>query len=978
MIALVVVALPVADGQGERVPRTAADRQYAFAEGLYQQGLFDLAAGEFAKFAQQFADDPRREAAMFYAAQSLYQSGEERRQAALAALEAYEAEYSGSKSQYHWMSHYLVGEISLQNAEEIIASKGVAEGEGIPTTAREAYENALDAFMGCTELAPAQSEISATALSRGAYCANRLQDWEQAAKAYQKLADQRQSVGAQFMAGEALYRLGESKPERLADAIKAYRRVPLFGDNLFEDDAAIGLAWCLYKQGKLGECRGFLEKQIKEGLFPRVDRDFKQSISKLPGAYYLLGRCSSDQGDGAEAAKWFRLLIKYPQHPLRTDALARLGKLLGGNVDRTTDEGAEISYAVGRDLMEKEKFAEAVGEFERLYRVYPKMDMAPFRDDLLCHWAVCYERLGYCYEALAMMGRLRRRSAQRAVRARAARVEALCYQELANASGSEETRSSRELQAIFAWKRYADNAVGAEAEEALGNVADFYYGRKMYARASSVYEEFLSRFAGSSRGATVLFRLGRCSVEMANRRGAMRFFEKCRKDYPWSVEAVFAAEQLAALFVQLNEYESALAEYTRLEPESFPGLSAEERETCQAVFENASYARGVIREKMGDASGAAAEIEVFILKFPGSEKAPRARLRLAKLYFDQGRYEESIHVLRPFLDEPDKHADVEAAVATVVRSSLKLGRTSQAIGYARKVFESPAGESLSAAAFARISRIMEEAGEKEGARLPYLLLIEQKRKLYNAMITAAASAREMLEREEYAKAVDYCVDMFAIHAPEEALAWRAEKETRRAALVCLRDLDRLRVKTRNVLRSAYWQLGKLNLRMGEPAAAAQAFESLARIEPPTKQHFDILFKAGSAWKEAGEFEKARRDFEEIVRFAAEPEDNLRAQLAIGDLWLESGQPKRSLGTYLRIINFYDARKPAVRPWVARALLQSGVAFQKLGKVEEAERQFEALVRDFGDEEDFTSLVEDAKGYLAQIRSSREAERVPHS
>jgi tetratricopeptide (TPR) repeat protein len=218
--------------------------------------------------------------------------------------------------------------------------------------------------------------------------------------------------------------------------------------------------------------------------------------------------------------------------------------------------------------------------------------------------------------------------------------------------------------------------------------------------------------------------------------------------------------------------------------------------------------------------------------------------------------------------------------------------------------------------------------------------------------------------------------MFAIHAPEQAIAWEAEQEPRRAALVCLRDLDQLRLKTRELLRSAYWELGEVNLRMGDPAAAARAFELLAEIKPPTKQHFDVLLKAGSAWKQAGDFEKALSTFEDIVRYASEPGDNLRGQLAIGDLWLDSGNPTRSLGAYLRIINFYDDRDPAVRPYIARALLQSGLAFQKLGKTQEARRQLETLLRDFARDGEVKELVSKARALLDTLSEPRPPASAP--
>jgi len=967
--------------------RSPADRQYAFAQELYQRGFFDLAAGEFAKFAEQFREDARREAAVFYSAQSLFQSGKGQREATLAALRAYQEEYSEAESQFSYRSFYLIGEIHFQKAEEIIARGVASHEEALPQEAREAYDDALTAYLRCGELWSRRSEIVATALSRAGYCASRLEKWEQAAGAYRRLAESYQSVRAQFMVGETLYRWGQTSPDNFSDAIKAYKQVALFGDNAFEDDAAVGLAWSLYKQAKLDQCRRFLEEEINGGLFSRVDRDFKQNISKLPEVYYLLGLCSSDLGDRTTAVNWFRLLRKHPECAFRKDGLARLGELLGENVDRTTDEGAEVSYAMAQSFMEAGKFSEAAAEFERLYRSYPKMATAGSREHLLYDWGTCYERLGYYREALAILGYLSRRSSDVPVRRKAARAEALCRQGLAKEANDALSKRSEELEAIAALKRYADSSIGREGEEALTNVADFYYDREMYARASRVYEEFLSRFPRSPRGRHVLLRLGQCSLKTerpsAGSRKAISFFKECQNEYPMSVQAVFATEQLAVLFAKMSEYEASLAEYSRLQAESFAGLSGEDMEVCEKVFENAAFARGIVRERFGDLAGAVSELELLLLQYPSSPKVEQTRLRLARLYFDQSQYEDSLRVLRPYSEQPEKCPDLEVALVLLVRSLLRLGRDADTIGRITEVFESQPGARLPPTAFARMSRIMESEGQVEGARLPYSLLIERQRKLHDAMVAAEANTREMVEKSEYAKAVDYSCDIFAIHAPEKAAelkngAENMEKGTREKALLCLQTLEEVMTEARSILRTGLWELGELNLRLGDPASAAKAFESLAAIKPPTKQHFDVLFKAGSAWKKSREVQKALRDFEEIVRLASKPADSLRAQLAIGDMWLESGNAKRSLGTYLRIINFYDAESPAVRPWVARALFQSGVAFEKLRRMGDARRQYEVLVRDFSGEAAFNALVEEAKRRLGEMKSAGKTDAIPSS
>ena len=977
----------LACGHAETVTRSPADRQYAFAQELYRQGFFDLAADEFAKFAEDYPEEPRREAAVFYAAQSLFQSGSEQREAALAALDAYQKEYSDSRSQFYHTSFYLVGEAHFQKAEELAAA-GAAEAEGaLPEEARQEYDRALTAYLRCAELWPGQSEVVATALSRAGYCATRLGNWAQAGTAYQALADRHQSVRAQFMVGEVLYRWGATNPEKLADAINAYEKVTFFGDNALEDDAAVGVAWCLYKQGSLDDCRQYLEKQIAEGLFSRIDRDFQQEVSRLPDASYLLGLCSTQLGDDAEAVKWFRLLSKYPECPLRRDGLARLGKLLGGNVDPSTEEGAEISYAMGRSLMEDGKPSEAAAELERLYRSYPKTATAVSKDQVLYDWGTCYERLGYYREAVAILGHLSLNSADATMRGKAARAKATCHRELAREATDPAVRNSEEIDAIVALKRYADNASGREAEDVLGSVGDFYYRREMYARAQAVYEAFLSRFPLSPRRAEVLLLLGRCLMEArpssARAREAIPVLEQCRRDYPSGREAVLATEHLAAMFVRLSEYERALVEYSRLEPESFPGLSEKERESCRKVFEDAAHAQGLIRERMGDVPGAVSELELFLLQYPESQKAGEVRLRLARLYSEKGRHEDSVRVLRPYFEEGEKCPDLESALVTLVGSLLKLGRSADAMEQIREVLNSPEGAGLPPSAFGRLSRIMEEGAQREGARLPYLLLIERQRKLHRAMTSAAANTREMIEKRQYARAVHYCRDILLIHVPEAASERKAdvaseESPTRENALSYLRRLEETGNSAKAVLRTALWELAELNLRLGAPGVAAETFESLAAINPPTKQHFDVLFKAGSAWKEAGELQKALRDFEEIVRSSSEPADNLRGQLAIGDLWLDSGDARRSLGTYLRIIHFYDPENPATRPWVARALFQSGLAFEKLKRMEDAKRQFQTLMRDFDDEKALAPLLQDARRHLERMKTETKAPPAPSS
>ena len=170
--------------------------------------------------------------------------------------------------------------------------------------------------------------------------------------------------------------------------------------------------------------------------------------------------------------------------------------------------------------------------------------------------------------------------------------------------------------------------------------------------------------------------------------------------------------------------------------------------------------------------------------------------------------------------------------------------------------------------------------------------------------------------------------------------------------------------------------GQVDHHAEQDTAAARAFESLASIKPPTKQHFDVLFEAGSAWKKAGEFQKALEDFEEIVRSARDAAASLRAQLAIGTMWLEAGDARRSLGSFLRIVNFYDAEDTEVRPWVGRALFQSGMAFERLGNTKDAKRQFEVFVRDFGKEERLESLTREAERRLGQMTREEEADAVP--
>ncbi len=963
--------------QAESVARTDADRQYAFAQGLYQQGLYDLAAREFSSFAEHYPRDARREGALFYAAQSLFQKDSGPREAALAAFREYQSQYVGSGSAFYYTSFYLVGEIHFQRGEATLTSEAREETGGLPEGAETAYEDALIAYLRCEEVSTERGEMVFRALSKAAYCATKLEKWHEAAKAYRGLADEYQSVRAQFMVGQALYLWGETEAEKLSEALKAYGKVSLFGDNPFEDDAAVGSAWCLFKQGKLEECRDYLKDRIREGLFERIDRDFAQNASKLPEAYYLLGLCSREAGDFAGAVEWLRLLVKQGDSPFRVRGLAMLAELLGESVDLTTAEGAETLYAWGQKLMEGEEFSKGAKVLERAYKTYPNMMTAPFRGPLLFDWAICYERLGCYREALAILGHVSKSSPDMLLRGRAARAEATCHRELAQEAKDPDSRRIEEMAAMESLRRSADNDVGREAEEALGTVGDFYFAQEMYARATSIYQELLSRFPEGSKRAQVLFRLGQCALKstdsVAVARKAIPFFEQCRKEFPSGLEAVFATEQLAVLLAKMSQYESALVEYSRLQPDSFPNLSKDARAACEPVFENAAYSRGLIREKTGDAQGAISEMKLFLFQYPSSGRAAQVRLRLSRLYFKERQYQAATRVISACFEEPERCPDLGKAIVLLLQSEAKLGRGGQALARVEEVLRSSSGANVPLSVFSRVSEIMEEEGDLERARRPYQLLIERHRKLYSGMQAAATNTKEMVEKEEYAKAVHYCSDLFSIHAPERASGWTGkaaglEESTRQAALRCLYGLDVIRRESRSATRTALWELAELNLRMGKPAAAAQAFESLAAIRPHTQQHFDVLFKAAAAWKEAGEPQKALEDFEEIMRFSGGAEHSLRAQLAIGTMWLESGDATKSLGSFLRITNFYDAEDLSVRPWVGRALFHSGVAFEQLGRNKDAKRQWEVFLRDFSREESVQRLLEEARRHLRKLES----------
>ncbi|MBN2011534.1 tetratricopeptide repeat protein [candidate division KSB1 bacterium] len=133
--------------------------------------------------------------------------------------------------------------------------------------------------------------------------------------------------------------------------------------------------------------------------------------------------------------------------------------------------------------------------------------------------------------------------------------------------------------------------------------------------------------------------------------------------------------------------------------------------------------------------------------------------------------------------------------------------------------------------------------------------------------------------------------------------------------------------------------------------------------PLAEDAFDTRVQIGIIYYQLKEYDRAVSYLKELKR-EADRENEPRIQYWIGDCYMEKGQYDQALSEYLKVKYL---SKPSKFDWAVTAQYKAGLAYMKLGKMDEAKLVFQKIIADRGADSNFGK---GAQKKIDEIESTR--------
>lgn len=545
-----------------------ADVTYDAARSLFDSGLYAPAARAFSDFRQAYPRDIRGPLALYYQAESALASGDDATAAALFTRfgDDYPTHPFASRARlalgrYYWASGRLPeAESTLNRAlgqrlpPEARADAGYLLGLVFRAQGRPGP--AIDAF---AEAASIETPTAPAALYAAGVTQLDRNDWAGAAESFGTLdrrfpaSPENRAVG--LARAEAFARLGDYKA---VAAEAARRRRQLAGDDVARADLLIGEA--LVRLGRPDEAQPVFERVPDSTLYDRRASFGRARIAYDRGDYGLAAslfdavRRSAPEASGDalahEATYYIGLSLK---------RIGQLGEAERRLRDASTQTGGayagEALLELGLLLYERRRYEEAAQVFGQILSSHRE---EPFAGEAARMQGESYAALGRVEEA--------REAYQLAESLGAATDDTRAEIAFQDAYGR--FRAANYAEAIPALLTVAEsNPSGPRAGEALFWAGEAAFQLDQYARAETIFRDFLTRHPEHPRADAARYALAYTHFRRRDYGAAADAFEAFLSAYTGSQAAVpyrpDALFRLADSYFALGRFTDARAVYSR-------------------------------------------------------------------------------------------------------------------------------------------------------------------------------------------------------------------------------------------------------------------------------------------------------------------------------------------------------------------------------------------------------------------------------
>jgi len=786
---------------------------------------------------------------------------------------------------------------------------------------------------------------------------------KEAAAQYRELiskAPPERQAEAIFSLGVVLYRNGQS-----AAAIKQLSTVlARHGKSPYAAPARLQLGLAQLAAGKTAQAR----KTLKEVL--RLDP------ARAVKARYWLAQCDMAEG----------------KHQAARTALAALAKLKPPPPNLPA-----VLYDHALCTMELGQHAQAAKEFAAFRRKYPKDERAA---DATYRQAFCLHKLGKYAESLTLCNQARGAAAVAAAAEELAAENLFLLGRYAEAqkaytalAKSAKTAGDK-LRYTFRLGQCAyftgDNAkaikllqtlagnrkvqADPELREALFLLGDALLQAEKYADAAKALGQYLAAGGGTGK-LEARFKLALAQLHSQQRAAAEKTFAAVMNagpaNSPWVLKATFEYGQLAYLNKQPAKAAPALAKVL-----AAPNVPAELAAPAMCFL-------GWIELDAGRHAQAAERFGQMVAKFPKHPLAAEAAFQQAVCLREAGRPAEALRLFQAYCKAHPNGKHVRQAKHLMASCLSKLARHEEA----KKLLAELAGRKTAEADGVLYELAWAQRSTKDTAAAikTYRKLLTQYPK--SKLVTAArAELAELLyQQEDYAAAAellrkalaDAKADPEVLAAANYRLGWCYARLQQHAKAAETFSTFLGRYGKHALAPSAMYQAGQAYALAGKAREAAAYFSRLLAAYPKDKLAEVTHLKLGEAQNAAGDFQRAATTFTTFLKKYPKSKffylaqfgmgwamENLkkydlarnwyakviekhngptaaRAQFQIGETYFAQGKLEQAAAELIKVDIVYN-----YPDWSARALCEAGRAYEALGQVQAAKKQYAECLRKY--------------------------------
>jgi len=727
---LLIHPFPPAFAQELPTPQSsiAEEQDYAFAYGLYKDGMFQMAVEQFTQFLQKYPNSLKRPDAYFLKSECLFQ--QELFEAAAREFSRFVNEHPTSNLADN--AYFRLGDtyVKLQrNDQAIRAYKAVLDFYADSDLAGEAaywigetyvkmqeYDNALKYYSLAFENYP-NNRLRDFALYSVAWTHQRKGEYAKAADAYRRVVkefpESKLAATSKVRIGECYYYTKEYK--RAVEELSA--SLPTIQGAEQQGEARYLIAESYYHQNDFENAR----RHYQQFLVAYPDHKLTREV------IYALGWTLLKLGEYTNAAETFHRLVD-GNDAIAHAALFRRGiaeKLAGNRPTalqmftqvHSTQPNGEFTdnalYEIGLMYFEEKKYAEAKQFFQRVTSEYTSSDIL----------ADAYQMVGECLLVEGNYDAARASFSSAAAHPLASfdvkvashyqigwsLFKAKKFSEAATqfakfAEAYPQHPRTSEAQYWLAESEYnagnykaslkhyqllADRQGHPRREEGMYGVAWSHFKSRDYPKAILAFERLIAAYPNGKFSFDARLRLGDSYFFQKEYAKAGGVYRTVVRLFPKQEGVDYAVYQLAQTHFRANEFEQASQQFSNLIT-NYPR---------SALADDAQYALGWIHFQRKQYQAAIREFEVVLTKYPESEIAPRAQYSIADAYYNLQQYEQAEKAYREVLRKFPSSQYVLDAMTGIQYSLVALGRLDEAVAaidaFVRENPQSSVAEQLS-------------------------------------------------------------------------------------------------------------------------------------------------------------------------------------------------------------------------------------------------------------------------------------------